>query len=177
VGVELRLSVRPAVVVSLALIVSQMPAAPAAPAHAARAKAAPSAAPVKQAPNSAAMSQAMNGYLNRLRGKLQSFWLMSDGDNRVVVTIDVAPDGAVNGVKAESTPKCEPAEQSASDSVSKSEPFEALPSGLNQGAIVILTFVSKVDPHGDSTSNILTRMDPHQPPKPATANGAPADSK
>ncbi|HEY9716525.1 MAG TPA: TonB C-terminal domain-containing protein [Trichormus sp.] len=145
----------------------------AAPAHHAPSK----PAPAKAAPGNAAMSQAMNGYLNRLRAKLQSNWLMPDGDNRVTITLDLGPDGGVNSVKAESTPKCDPAEQSASDAVSKAEPFEALPSGLSQGAFVILTFLSKVDPHGDSSSNILTKMDPHPAPKPEAPASTQTDSK
>lgn len=151
-----------------------MPFAYSAPAHH---QPVSNAAPGKSAPNNAAMSQAMNAYLNRLRAKLQSFWLMPDGDNRVTITLDLGSDGGVNSVKAESTPKCDPAEASASDAVSKSEPFEALPSGLSQGAIVVLTFLSKVDPHGDSSSNILTHMNPHQPPKPEAPAGTQTGSK
>jgi len=176
-GVELQNSFRASLTGSLILGLSAAPCAFSAPAPSVKSK----PAPVKASPSNGAMTQAMNAYLNRLRGRLQSFWLMPDGDNRVIVTIDMAPDGGVNSVKAESTPKCDPAEQSASDAVSKSEPFEALPAGLSQGANVTLTFLSKVDPHGDSSSNILTRMDPHQPPKPeapsAAPGGTPAGSK
>ena len=142
-------------------------AAPAAPPHR------PAGRPNTAGPaQNAALTQATNGYLGRLRGRLQKNWFLADGNNRVEINAVVAQDGSIDKVEVISTPKNDAAETSASDAFSKSQPFEALPSGV-QSAKLILVFHSNVDPHGDSNSNIDSKLEPVQ----AAKASAPASTK
>jgi len=114
-----------------------------------------------KAPSNGATVQVQNAYLGRLRSKLSNNWLLPDGSNRVELTATVNSDGTIEAVQVSSTPKNDSAEQSASDAFSKSQPLETLPSGI-QSSKLTLVFTSKADPHGDSNSNINTKMEPIQ---------------
>ncbi|HEY9773580.1 MAG TPA: TonB C-terminal domain-containing protein [Planktothrix sp.] len=116
-------------------------------------------APSKSGPSSAALGQAMGAYLNRLRPKLMNNWMVPDGNNTVTLIVTVEPDGSASEVQMSSKPKNEPAETAAASAFSKAQPLEALPSGVPQSKLT-LSFISNADPHGDSSSNILTRLDP-----------------
>ena len=121
-------------------------------------------------------SAALVPYLNRLRSKLTNNWLIPDGKNSVTISATVHGDGSCENIQVSSVPKNDQAEASCSDAFSKSQPLEALPSGVNEGKLT-LNFTSSADPHGDSSSNITTRLDPIAPPKAASdaakASGAP----
>jgi hypothetical protein len=121
-------------------------------------------------PASAALTPAINAYLNRLRPKLYSNWLLPDGNNNVKIVATLEASGTTEGVQVTSNPKSDAAEQAASDAFSKAQPLEGLPSGLERAKLV-LDFVSKADPHGDSSSNIATSLE--QLEKTASGPGAP----
>jgi len=119
-------------------------------------------------PNNAALQTAVNAYLDRLRPKLYRNWLIPDGNNNVKIVATLDPSGTTDGVQVTSSPKNDPAEQAASDAFSKAQPLESLPGGL-QKAKLELDFISKADPHGDSSSNINTTLIQVQADKPAAA--------
>lgn len=114
---------------------------------------------VKSGSANPSTTAAQNSYLTRLRTKLLNNWMLPDGNNRVELSANVATDGTVDAVQVVSTPKFEQAEQNASDSFSKAQPLEPLPTGL-QGAKITVVFVSTADAHGDSSSNVTTKMEP-----------------
>ena len=121
--------------------------------------------------NSAQSSALQNAYLARLRGKIQNNWYLPDGKNRVEITAIVSSDGSIDSVQMTSTPKCDPAEQAAADAFSKAQPLELLPGGIAK-ATVVMVFTSTADPHGDSSSNVTTKMTPIQ-----TESKAPAQTE
>lgn len=129
-------------------------------------------APVKQAHGGAsnANSAALNSYVNRLRSKLETNWLLPDGKNNVTISATVHGDGTCDNIEVSSSPKNAAAEASSQDALSKAQPLETLPAGINEAKLT-LTFVSSADPHGDSSSNILTRLDPIAAPKPTGGAG------
>jgi hypothetical protein len=132
-------------------------------------------APVSHAASNQGMA-ANTAYINRLRSKLMNEWhvLMQDGKNHVVITALVNADGSVqDNPQIVSTPKNQAAEQAGNEAFAKCQPLEALPAGQTQ-ARVILTFDSSSDPHGDSSSNIYTRIEPIAQPKPAPGGSEPA---
>jgi hypothetical protein len=140
-------------------------------------KAAPAARKPGAAPaNNGASTAAMNGYLNRLRGKLLNNWTMPDGKNHVVITAIMNNDGTVESFDTKGSPATNEGTQAANDAFAKVQPFEALPSGINK-AKVTLTFISTADPHGDSSSNVTTEMLPIKEPKPAAEAAPPAEQK
>lgn len=122
-------------------------------------KPASKAAPANTGRTTSADSAQHNAYLARLRSKLLNNWMVPDGRNHVELTATVMPDGSVEGVQVTSTPKADQAEVNASDSFSKAQPLEGLPAGL-QSARVTIVFISNADPHGDSSSNITTKLEP-----------------
>lgn len=113
---------------------------------------------VKAAPGSN-LTAAYNSYLNRLRNKVLNNWNVPDGKNHVVLEAIVAADGTLGEVVTRSTPNNAAAEQSASGAFSLAQPLEALPA-TSPPVKVILTFESTADPHGDSSSNLLSRLEP-----------------
>lgn len=119
----------------------------------------PKSAARQQAPNSGQTTASQNAYLARLRGKILNNWYLPDGKNSVEITATVNADGSIDQVQVTSTPKSDPAEQAASDAFSKAQPLEGLPAGMAK-ATIVLSFVSSADPHGDSSSNVTTKMTP-----------------
>jgi hypothetical protein len=115
-------------------------------------------APIKRAP--ASSNAQLGSYLMRLRGRLLRVWEPTDGKNTVVLEAVIEPTGAVSEIKTSNSRAGDIAIQSATMAFDKIQPLEALPiSEKNKGKLSI-TFNSTVDPHGDSTSNIMTRIDP-----------------
>jgi len=112
------------------------------------------------------LTAAYNAYLNRLRDKVLNSWNVPDGKNRVTLQVTVSTDGASGDAALSSAPSNNAAEQAASAAWSLAQPLEPLPSG-SPPVKIILTFESSASPHGDSTSNLLTRLEPLNAPKPA----------
>ena len=128
-------------------------------------KAAPAAKkPAAPASNTAAL----NAYLNRLRGKLINGWLVPDGKNNIVVSATLNNDGTVEAFDTKASPGDAGGVQSANDAFAKAQPFEALPAGVSKAKLT-LKFISSADPHGDSSSNVVTEIAPVAEPKPAAA--------
>lgn len=101
-----------------------------------------------------------NAYIARLRGKIANSWFLPDGNNHVVITAVVNADGSTGDVNIVSTPKDPPAEAAATEAFTKGQPFEPLPKELKGAGKLVVTFDSKVDPHGDSSSNVTFKLDP-----------------
>jgi hypothetical protein len=118
---------------------------------------------VKRPAAPAGNTAALNAYLNRLRAKLINGWLVPDGKNNVVVSATLNNDGTVEAFDTQGGDAS--GKQSANDAFAKAQPFEALPAGVNK-AKVKLSFISTADPHGDSSSNVVTEMTPVAEPKP-----------
>lgn len=113
-----------------------------------------------RAPQKVNNSPIYNAYIARLRGKIANNWFLPDGNNHVVITAVVNADGTTGEVNIVSTPKDPPAEAAATEAFTKGQPFEPLPKELNGAGKLVVTFDSKVDPHGDSSSNVTFRLDP-----------------
>ena len=137
------------------------PAKRPAAAHAAPAShaAAPAAAstPAAKAP-SGQLNGAYTAYINRLRGKLDHNWYLPDGNNKVTLSVDLAPDGSVTNLNVSSAPSSTLAEQAANDAFNQSQPLEALPA-TSPAVKLTLTFTSTADPHGDNTRSISGQIE------------------
>ena len=140
-----------ACVFSLSLLVVSE-AAKAAPAKGG-AKPAAAPAPAAKRPPSANNSAALTGYWNRLRVRLQNNWQVPDGKNTVVLTVNVAADGASSDMVTTGHPKDPQAEVSVAEAFNKSLPLEALPAGVSSAKITV-NFDYQYDPHGDGHSGV-----------------------
>jgi hypothetical protein len=129
----------------------------------------PKATAVKRAP--ATSHPQLGPYLVRLRGKLLRIWEPTDGKNTVILEAVVDPPGTVREVKTSNSRASDIAIQTATMAFEKVQPLESLPISEKNPAKLTITFTSSVDPHGDSTSNIMTRIDP------LPASTVPADAK
>ncbi|MBS1994212.1 MAG: TonB C-terminal domain-containing protein [Cyanobacteria bacterium SZAS LIN-3] len=105
---------------------------------------------------------AVNSYCNRLWMKIQNNWDLANGRNHVVLGVDVDSAGNVFSTQVSSQPKNAEAESKVQQALSKSQPLEALPSGLPSAHLTI-TFDSTSDPHGESSSGgkVSLRYDPN----------------
>lgn len=101
----------------------------------------------------------VNGYLSRMRDKLDSNWELADGKNKVTITATVAADGSTSDVSTSSSPSNQPAEQAANEAFAKVQPLEAMPAAAGEKVKLTVTFDSFSGQH-DSNRNITTRMDP-----------------
>jgi len=128
---------------------------------------------------------AITSYCNRLWSKVNNNWEFANGKNHVILTVDVDSGGNVFSTSASSQPKNPDAESKAQQALSKSQPLDALPTGLPSARLTI-TFDSTADPHGEASSSgyVSLRYDPNisapsgggaSAPEPAT-NPAPANS-
>lgn len=117
---------------------------------------------------------AISAYCNRLWAKVNNNWDFATGKNHVVLTVDVDSAGNVFSTSASSVPKNADAESKAQQALSKSQPLDALPTGL-PSARVTITFDSTADPHGESSSSgrVSLRYDPNNVP--STTSSAPAE--
>lgn len=112
---------------------------------------------IRQSPSTdAAAGQA---YSARLWNRILSSWNYPDGNNHVTLTAVVVADGTVESMHVTSSPKSPEAEASAQAAFDKAKPLDALPTGMPK-ATVVITFNSKSDPHGDSSSSGSVRLDP-----------------
>jgi hypothetical protein len=149
------------------------------------------AAPVKKAkPRSAAPriagpkslnTPAVQNYLSRLRGRILKNWMLPDGKNVVVVTAAVTPEGGVSDISTATSKADALAIQSATVAFDKAQPLEHLPPEANSVCKIQITFTSNVDPHGDSNSNVSTRIDmlpeaATPPPETTASPVTPADT-
>lgn len=107
----------------------------------------------------------INGYLSRLRERLDQNWELPDGKNKVTITATVNADGSTSDVGATSAPSNQSAEQAANEAFAKVQPLEAMPASAGERVKLSVTFDSFADPHGDTNRNISTRMDPIMTPK------------
>jgi hypothetical protein len=130
------------------------------------------AAPPAKKPAPINLTAPYNAYLNRLRGKVLATWAPAEGKNHVILQAVIGTDGSVSDLTLKSTPANTAAEEAANAAFAQAQPLEALPSN-SPDARLTLTFDSTSDPHGDSSANLGTRMDPITPPKlqPAAAAG------
>jgi TonB family protein len=106
----------------------------------------------------AVSSQAGRDYSARLWNKILARWNYPDGNNNVIMTVTVAPDGSVENLKMTSSPRNAAAESAAQAAVDAVKPLEALPGGASRGTLTI-SFNSKSDPHGDSSCGGSVRLD------------------
>jgi hypothetical protein len=130
------------------------------------------AAPPAKRPPAVNLTGSYNAYLNKLRAKILSSWSPAEGKNKVILQAVVGNDGSVSDLTLKSTPPNPQAEESANAAFAQAQPLEPLPAN-SPNARITLTFDSFSDPHGDSSANLGTRMDPITPPKlqPAAAAG------
>jgi hypothetical protein len=98
-------------------------------------------------------------------------WEATDGKNTVVLETEIDPNGAISEIKSSNSRAGDIAIQAAKMAFEKVQPLEALPISQKAKGKLTVTFTSSVDPHGDSTSNIMTRIDP-LPGAPAAAPAA-----
>lgn len=103
---------------------------------------------------------AINNYLSNLRDKLDQYWELADGKNRVNLTATLAADGIASDISVSSTPSNQAAEQAANEAFAKAQPMGGLPAGAGERVKLTVIFESYADPHGDSNRNISTKMDP-----------------
>jgi len=119
---------------------------------AAPAKTTVKSAPPRKAP-SVNNSQALTGYWNRLRVRLQNNCQVPDGKNTVILTANISADGSSTDVAVEGHPKDPQAEVSATEAFNKSLPLEALPTGVSSVKLTV-NFEYQYDPHGDGYSKV-----------------------
>ena len=133
----------------------------------AQAKKKPPAKPSQRQGGPNLNTAAINSYLSGLRDKLDQYWDLADGKNRVTLTATVASDGIASDLSISSAPSNQQAEQAANEAFAKAQPMGSLPAGAGERVKLTVIFESYADPHGDSNRNITTKMDPMAaPPKP-----------
>jgi hypothetical protein len=101
-----------------------------------------------------------NSYLARLRDKLDQYWDLPDGRNRVTITTTLGADGVANDIGVVSAPSNQEAEQRANEAFAKAQPMESLPASAGEKVKLTIVFESFADPHGDTNRNISTQLDP-----------------
>lgn len=122
----------------------------------------PAAKPARAAapkPKNIDLSSQYNAYLGRLRSKVAAAWNFPNGRNKVVLQVEVQPDGSAGSITLSSTPKSEEAEQAANAAFAQAQPLEALPAN-SPPVKVTMNFDSFADPHGESNSSLTARLDP-----------------
>lgn len=115
-------------------------------------------------------SAALRPYCSRLWSKIANKWYLADGNNHVTLTAVVDGGGNVESVNLASSPKCAEAENSAQNAFEAVKPLESLPSGISKAKVVV-SFNSKVDPHGDSSSNGSIKIEALQAGSGAASGG------
>ena len=131
------------------------------PGHCAPVKAKPRAAarPAPQGQAGGASRAAIEAYCGRVWSKVYGKWNLPDGDNHVTIVAQVSSDGSIGDISVTSSPKNGEAEAAAMTALDQSKPLDLLPTGMGAGKLTI-TFNSKADPHGDSSSGGSVRLDP-----------------
>lgn len=110
---------------------------------------------------------AVRAYCNKVWNRVQNNWDLATGKNHVILGVDVDSSGNVFGIKVSSQPRNADAEAKAQAALTKSQPLDALPTGLPSAHLTI-TFDSTADPHGDSNSGGSVRLEYHPGALPAT---------
>jgi hypothetical protein len=103
--------------------------------------------------------QASQVFLGNLRARILHNWLAPDGKNTVVIEATVSPEGVVLSSTTAASQADSLAIAAATTAFEKAQPLGHLPAGYNSNCKITLTFASTVDPHGDSTSNLTSRID------------------
>jgi TonB family protein len=99
-------------------------------------------------------------FLSGLRGRVLNNWLLPDGINTVVLEATVNPAGDVVDVQTAKSTADVLAVQAAQEAFNKAQPLGHLPAKYKSDCKIVLTFTTKVDPHGDSTSNLGSQIEP-----------------
>lgn len=101
-------------------------------------------------------------FCNRVWSKISSKWLLADGNNQVTLTCVLDAKGNPQDITVKSSPQCEAAQVSANQAFNDAQPFGPPPNlkGSNGEVKVTVTFNSRVDPHGDSSSSGQVRVEP-----------------
>jgi TonB family protein len=99
-------------------------------------------------------------YLANLRGRVLNNWLLPDGVNTVVIDATVTPNGDVLDTSTSRSTGDANAIQAAMDAFNKSQPLSHLPTKYKGNCRITLTFTSKADPHGESESNLDSKIEP-----------------
>ncbi len=108
------------------------------------------------------LSAAYNAYVMQVRPMVLSHWSVPDGTNLVTLTVKVTAEGATSDVVLSSSPKNNAAEQAAQDALTQAQPLPVLPAS-SPPVELTLTFKSMSDPHGDSSSNLVVKLDQLKP--------------
>jgi|GEM_PF-2283423 TonB family protein len=112
---------------------------------------------VKRAPVSNPGAQA---YCAQVWNRISHKWFLPDGNNRVTLTAVLDAQGNPEDMQATSSPKNDQAEAAAVQAFNDARPYGAIPKLGTNKAKMTVTFVSKADPHGESSSSGQVRIDP-----------------
>lgn len=112
---------------------------------------------VKRAPVSNPGAQA---YCAQAWNRISHKWFLPDGNNRVTLTAVLDAQGNPEDMQATSSPKNDQAEAAAVQAFNDARPYGAIPKLGTNKAKVTVTFISKADPHGESSSSGQVRIDP-----------------
>jgi TonB family protein len=109
-----------------------------------------------------AVDNSGQAFCNRVWSKISSKWLLADGNNQVILTCVLDAKGNPQDITIKSSPQCEAAQVSANQAFNDAQPFGPPPAlKCSNGEVkVTVTFNSRVDPHGDSSSSGQVRIDP-----------------
>ncbi|PWT98683.1 MAG: hypothetical protein C5B53_06390 [Candidatus Melainabacteria bacterium] len=110
-------------------------------------------------PSAAVDNRESQAFLANLRGRVLNNWLLPDGKNVVVLVATVNGHGDVTDVSTSESTADPLAIEAARNAFEKSQPLGLLPSRYAGDCKITLTFTSNVDPHGDSTSDLTSRID------------------
>lgn len=112
-----------------------------------------------QVPAKANDNPESQAFLARLRQRVLNNWLLPDGHNVVVIEATANPNGDVLEVKTDQSKADALAIEAATSAFENAKPLGNLPVKYHGDCKITLTFTSHVDPHGDSTSDLTSRID------------------
>jgi len=98
-------------------------------------------------------------FLDNLRARVLNNWFLPDGKNIVIIDATVSLNGDVLDVKTNNSSADSLAIQAAMTAFEKTQPLGHLPLKYRGNCKLTLTFTSNVDPHGDSTSDLASRIE------------------
>lgn len=98
-------------------------------------------------------------FLNRLRACVLTNWQPVDGVNTVVLEVTLATNGDILRISADKSKAMPAAIECAKNAFGAAAPIGPLPAKYQSGSQITLTFNSNVDPHGDTTSNLITSIE------------------
>lgn len=109
--------------------------------------------------NSAGATVESQAFLGNLRGRILNNWLLPDGKNVVVLEAIVSPEGDAVEVTTSNSKADDLAIEAAKSAFEKSKPLGQLPRQYHGQCRIVLTFTTNVDPHGDSNSDLTSRIE------------------